>query len=271
MPNNNTIRLAWLVTLAVTSLPDIILQESTGVLPNWILPAKAGLLIAALGFSLGERHFRALRHYFLILLLLLLVSWAQLQVSATDWWAAQLGAAPSSSSALLGGQLLRLVGTFIIIGGLLLLRYTPQAFFLQRGRLDATARRVRWLGMRGPEPWTRFGRNFAIIITAVTLVFLLAAAPVDQWENWNILPVLPVVLLLASLNAFNEEVSYRGALLAPLIGAVGQRHAVLLTAVLFGLAHFYGVPYGLIGVVLATFLGWILGKSMIETQGMFWA
>jgi len=31
------------------------------------------------------------------------------------------------------------------------------------------------------------------------------------------------------------------------------------------------VPYGLIGVMLAAFLGWILACSMQETRGMFWA
>jgi hypothetical protein len=32
-------------------------------------------------------------------------------------------------------------------------------------------------------------------------------------------------------------------------------------------AHFYGVPYGVIGVVMAGFLGWFLAKAMLETRG----
>jgi hypothetical protein len=39
----------------------------------------------------------------------------------------------------------------------------------------------------------------------------------------------------------------------------------------FGIFHFYGIPYGVIGVILAGFLGWLLGKSMLETRGLFWA
>jgi hypothetical protein len=39
----------------------------------------------------------------------------------------------------------------------------------------------------------------------------------------------------------------------------------------FGIAHFYGVPYGFLGVGLATLNGWLLGKAMLETRGMFWA
>ena len=44
-----------------------------------------------------------------------------------------------------------------------------------------------------------------------------------------------------------------------------------MVAVFFGIWHFYGVPYGVIGVVLATFLGWLLARSMQETRGLFWA
>jgi hypothetical protein len=29
--------------------------------------------------------------------------------------------------------------------------------------------------------------------------------------------------------------------------------------------------YLVVGVLLASFLGWILAKSMLETRGMFWA
>jgi hypothetical protein len=44
-----------------------------------------------------------------------------------------------------------------------------------------------------------------------------------------------------------------------------------MMAVLFGMAHYYGVPYGFPGVILSGFLGWILSKAMIETKGFFWA
>jgi hypothetical protein len=73
------------------------------------------------------------------------------------------------------------------------------------------------------------------------------------------------------LNAFNEELSYRAALLPQLVPAVGKQHALLILAAGFGLGHYYGVPYGVAGVLLAGFLAYILGKSMLETGGFFWA
>jgi len=54
-------------------------------------------------------------------------------------------------------------------------------------------------------------------------------------------------------------------------GVVGKQQSLLLMAVYFGVGHFYGVPYGVIGVLMAAFLGWILGKSMLETRGLWWA
>jgi len=51
---------------------------------------------------------------------------------------------------------------------------------------------------------------------------------------------------------------------------VGPGHSLLLTAAYFGLAHFFGVPYGAVGVIMAFVLGYILSKAMLETKGFFW-
>jgi hypothetical protein len=65
--------------------------------------------------------------------------------------------------------------------------------------------------------------------------------------------------------------TYKASFLSVLENPVGGRQALLLMAAYFGLGHYYGVPYGIIGVIMAGFLGWILGKSMLETRGFFWA
>ena len=51
----------------------------------------------------------------------------------------------------------------------------------------------------------------------------------------------------------------------------GPVHVLLITAVYFGLSHFYGVPYGILDVVMAFIPGWLMGKAMLETCGFFWA
>jgi hypothetical protein len=43
----------------------------------------------------------------------------------------------------------------------------------------------------------------------------------------------------------------------------------VISALLFGIPHYVGTPGQLIGVLVASFLGWFLAKSVLETQA--WA
>jgi hypothetical protein len=85
------------------------------------------------------------------------------------------------------------------------------------------------------------------------------------------LPLLPFVLLFAATNAFSEEMLYRAPWLAALEIPIGPAQALLLTASFFGISHYYGVPYGVLGVIMAFIPGWLNGKAMLETRGFFWA
>lgn len=78
------------------------------------------------------------------------------------------------------------------------------------------------------------------------------------------------MLLFATLNAFNEEMTCRASLLAGLEHVIGPGQALWLIAVFFGIGHNFGVPYGVVGVVTESFLGWMMGKAMLETHGFFW-
>jgi len=65
--------------------------------------------------------------------------------------------------------------------------------------------------------------------------------------------------------------TFKASFLSVLEGPAGRSQSLLLMAAFFGIGHYYGVPYGIIGVLMASFLGWLLGKSMLETRGLFWA
>jgi len=87
----------------------------------------------------------------------------------------------------------------------------------------------------------------------------------------QVIPLIPVAILIAAINAFNEEFTLRAAPLSELWKEIGKKQSLLIITVYFGLGHFYGVPSGIIGVILSAFLGWFLGKSLLETKGFFWA
>jgi len=72
-------------------------------------------------------------------------------------------------------------------------------------------------------------------------------------------------------NAFSEEAIFRIGIVSPLFGAVALPILVLISAVMFGVPHYFGMPSGIIGVLMAGFLGWFLAMSLVETQGMMLA
>ena len=186
-------------------------------------------------------------------------------------WHQWFGASGASfATQLLGTQVLRIGVAMVMVAVLLFFQYRPRDFFLVKGNLNGTAAPVRWLGIDKPMGWRRLGAVSSVCISSGLLAFLVIGGRPSWAAARKALPLFPMVLILASMNAFFEEVSFRSALLGPLREAVDQRQAVLLTAAFFGIAHYYGVPYGLAGVVMAGFLGWFLGKSMTEMKGLFW-
>jgi membrane protease YdiL (CAAX protease family) len=86
------------------------------------------------------------------------------------------------------------------------------------------------------------------------------------------LVLLPLALVFGAVNALSEELRFRCVLLARLVPVTDAETAVWMTALLFGLAHWYGGnPSGPSGVALTSLFGLLLAKSMLETRGLFWA
>ncbi len=154
---------------------------------------------------------------------------------------------------------------------LVVLTRDRRAFFLAMGDPAAPTAPVRWMGVGEGARWSSLGPILAVAITGGTLAFLVLSGAPSIDGLARAIPLLPVVLACAAVNAFNEEGTYKAGFLAVLLGPVGERNALRMVAASFGLAHFYGMPYGIVGVVLAWFLGWILARSMLETRGLWWA
>jgi hypothetical protein len=127
------------------------------------------------------------------------------------------------------------------------------------------------MGVDEGTRWSTLGPILSVAITGGTLAFLVLSGAASLDALSRAIPVIPVVLACAALNAFSEEVTYKAGYLALLLEPVGVRNALRMVAAFFGLGHFYGVPYGIAGVALAWFLGWILARSMHETRGLWWA
>lgn len=115
--------------------------------------------------------------------------------------------------------------------------------------------------------WTRLTVVLLLIFGVVLPAFLFLTLMPEIGRVHILLPLLPWAVATSALNAANEEFQCRSVLLARLNGVVPLREAAFLTALLFGLDHYFGQPSGWGGVLLAGVAGWIWAKSMIETRG----
>lgn len=264
---------AWTVVILASLLPRVILQEvfRLEVTASAQVIVSATVLGIALVASLVSARLRTLVPFLVVFLVLVGAEWLVFsvidQLPAYRSWLAD----PSFNVYMMAEQSLRLVVTLLVVATLFALRGRPSRFFLVSGNLSAPMRQVKWLGVKEGTPWSRFAPVATLFITGGTLVFLVIAGgpPLDLVVKAA--PFLPAVLLAAALNAFNEEVTYKASFLSVLEGPVGRGQALWMVAAYFGIGHYYGVPYGLVGVAMAFFLGWLLGKSMLETRGLFWA
>jgi hypothetical protein len=268
-----TLLVAWVVVLLASSLPTVIGQEILGqtISPTRQAQMALGVLAVALVATVVWRPLRGLRPLLVLFLVLIASQW--LVFTKVDRMGRYPGWLSSSSFnvTMLAEVSLNLIVTAAVIGTLLLLGKHRHDFYLTTGDIRAPAGPIRWLWVKPGDRWNRLGAWLTLYISLGTLTFLIIEGRPSPDIVIEVLPYLPAVLLAAAVNAFNEEVTYKASFLSVLESPVGPRQALYMVAAYFGLIHYYGVPYGVIGVLLATFLGWILAKSMQETRGLFWA
>ena len=272
-PRTSVVLAAWAIVLALSLLPVVVAQELLDFLVSEDLRAGISVLVIAAGLvcTLVWAPGRALRPLLWLFLVLVVAQWVVLaQVDRLPVIAAWLRD-PSFAVSMPAELGLNLVVTLAIIAALLVLKGDRRSFYLAKGDPSAPAAPVRWMGVSPGTTWRTLGPILSVCITLGTLAFLVLSGTPAVDDVARAAPFLPVVLLAAALNAFNEEMTYKASFLSVLVEPVGSRQALRMVAAYFGLAHFYGVPYGVIGVILAWFLGWILARSMLETRGMWWA
>jgi len=262
---------SWIFTLAVSLLPDILFKELTGALPGWLFWVKMGLCGGCLLLSLLWKPLRALWLYFAVLLLVYGLSWGVDRVYLNLHYTAWFAGMPPFAQNLLAVQIPRATTGGLVVLVMLLLTGSFGRFFFVPGKLDAPAAPIPFILTRPPS-WRILGVAIAAAMSLGLVVFVFVfGRPPSLRALQNVLPLLPLVLLFAASNAFGEEMLYRAPWLAALENPLGRTQALLIPAVYFGIAHFYGVPYGVTGVIMAFIPGWLMGKAMLETRGFFWA
>jgi hypothetical protein len=233
------------------------------------------ILLVLLLATFAAQSLKPLRRFAFIIIIIFFVGYG----AGWDWgfvpfvrssavWAAWQLAAPTAAYEI-SLHLLRLTPAVVVLSFLLLSGRKRQQFFLTKGDPHATVE-PSFLGKSSkPNPWIKIALMFAVVFVAVTVVIMIGSSAVS-WgafvSNWLL---IPVALLVAAMNGFNEEFTLRAAPLGELEPTIGKTDSLRTTATYFGLGHYFGYPSGPIGVILSGFLGWLLGKSMLETKGLF--
>ena len=262
--------IAWGAVI-VSTLPDIIWQETGHQVSFWITIIESLLILAAALAAIWIPSLRAVTR-FLIAIALLNLTW--------DWISPALAGSSSvravTDNASWGARLF-LARTFTLSGAVLVSLtligsgITRRDLFLCLGHPAAPAQPIPFLGLRRPVPWTWLGPAFILVFAVFLAPYLYLTVHPNFNVSERIVRTFPWSLAVATLNAASEEFQFRSVLLAHLRGVFRPAETVLLTAVFFGLGHYYGQPSGPLGVLMAGFAGWIWARSMIDTRGGLWA
>lgn len=263
--------LAWVVTILISILPDIFWVELGGGDTTPLTYAKMGLLLVLALVSVGWTPLRPLRNFF-VAMLAFFGLFQVIQRLDFTWPVLQnLFGGSVFDERMQAEQTGKLFVSLGMIAVLLLLGLKRRGIFLTRGNLRAPIAPVRWLGFPKAEPWPSFGLQWAFYIAAALGVILFLSMRPSLATLELLVPILPSILFYAALNAFNEEMTYRAPMLATLEPVSGSKQALWMSASFFGIAHYFGTPGGFLGAVASLFMGWMLGKAMLETRGLFWA
>jgi len=254
----------WAVALVAVGLPQIGVDLSGGIAPGWLPIADVVLVAGTLALSIMWRPLRPFTRFFVVLLALQPAVHSGLWPSA--WMSLRLDL-PGGQPPLRAEFILELALALGAVGVLLIAGLRRRQLFLGLGQPGALAAPVRGLIDR-PIRWTRLGPISAALIGAGMLAFLVIGVGTPALSA--VVAVLPAVLIFSAINAFNEEMLFRGAPMATLEGAIGRREAILLGIMLFAIPHYFGVPFGLVGVAMAAVLAWWLLKCLLETRGLLW-
>lgn len=174
-----------------------------------------------------------------------------------------------------GYELSTIIVSAVLLLVLYLLADQLRLSYLTLKKIDGVVRPVPLVGInpKEGEGWKTIGLTIGSIITVVTGIVVYFQTVSGNGLTFRLFPEVPLVLLFALMNSFTEEVIFRLSYTTIVANEnMNARVSEFLSAAVFGGVHYFGIaPSGIIGAVMAAFIGWFLAKSINETKGFFWA
>ncbi len=258
--------LATIVLLA-SGVPSL-LAEAVGVDRLRVGTVQMVLLVALAGFALRAPAHRSARPAVSVLVVLgaffhLGLNWLR----STDTGVAAFTEGEAWTQ-LAAWQAISTVASVALFGLLRRRGFTRRQMFLTTGSLEAPAAPIRWLGHSEPKPWTSFGKDLALVLTAATFLFVWLGGGYEGATLGSLLAAAPLIAVFSAVNAANEEFQTRNSIVVVFEPIAGGATAVAISAFIFGTWHFAGTPGGVLGAAMAGLAGWLWARSMVETRGM---
>ena len=205
---------AWIATLLLSKLPLVIARDLLGSDIPWIVPIWIGIAVLFYAATYIWHTLEPLRRYFIIMgVILVITAWLDPILRATAVWHAFFDS-QSQMVILFAERILIGVEALIVIGCLFLLGIKRRDSFIEVGNLKAPVAGRSTSTRKRPLTWLVFGPLMAVILGSLFFVFLNSQFPGAASSYRSVLPLLPLILLSAMLNAFGEEAMYRAAPLA---------------------------------------------------------
>ena len=259
------IAFGWAAMLVPALLPIIWDLWTGNPFPSWMNWLASGFVLVLWMLALAWPALRPLRGYMLALLALAAGNAIRVELVGSAAYTSWTGTA-GWGTALVVDRALRWIPTLLMLLTVFATGLRRGDVFLAQGDIRAPIRPNAIF--KKPRPWIAEAREFIVIFSLGIIIFNWLLLHPDLSRFAQALVNLPFILLGAALNSSSEEVTFRSVLMGRLVPALGPQQALWLQATFFGLVHWAGNPSGPLGVLLAGFLGWFLGKSVLETRGL---
>lgn len=258
---------ALLLVIIGPLMPRVAADLLLGETPVWVWVGQFALTLTVTGLAFLTDGFRKLRTVSIGVLTVLLTR-LYFEVGAPDTVLGIEIVSPWSTVLDESIQLLIALGALVI---LFRLGYRRSDLFMRAGSPSRSCEPTWVVGLRTERSWYRAGVAVGVLLLGPLVLFLLAGGATYEFGTYpptELAVLVPVILVVAAMNAFTEEAIFRAIPAAELTEAVGKSAALFLMSAFFGLAHYYGTPGGPLGVLMTGFLAWMLAKSMLETRGI---
>lgn len=256
------------LTLIASILPEVIFKEWSGSVPVGLSFAKMIILFLA-GVLSQILKSNKITRYILVLGVIIFTEILTKYLSSSYFWHKTFDL-NSFIGNFCGSILLKVFGIIPVIGILIALFKSPTAIYITKGDLSIKADEIKLIGIeKDMISWGKLAIVSSVLISLGTVLLTIFTIP-GSAINLDIdilIKYFPLIVMLAILNSLCEGILFRSAILGSLKNVLPKNQVVFISAMIFGIAHYYGAPSGIVGVVMSGLLGWYLSRSMYETKG----